>query len=217
MATTFYPTDTASTAVVPASVTGTKLLLQLNVRGSGVQSIVNATVASLANSTVWNGTAATSPETLDGNVWITNPLNAATVTTTDVITRNIRALESNAMANYGVAYSLWLLSADGSTITRWTGTASGTELGTTEAAWTGTANPPSNLTIAQNDRLVFVGRWAAVGGTSASGYTVTAFYNGTAGGASGDTFMSLSTATLTEAVLATQVPYRNPYSQLLAH
>jgi hypothetical protein len=133
-------------------------------------------------------------------IWFfSNPLNGG-VTISGTITPNIRALESNGLANYGVGIEI-LRFPNGGSVPDATIVASvpvGLELGTSEAARTSNITPTSTA-IATGDRIVIKIGWYAAGGTSASGRTATGFWNG-ASGATGDTFVTFA-ETLTEQVI----------------
>src|SRR4051794_29213337 len=98
MATTLFPTSAASTAALPAGFTGTKKVLAF-ARGSGVTTQTDNTIASLGTSMGasqakqwWAAAASNATSTSTGLVWVTEPLNAFTISgTTDSKTINIRA------------------------------------------------------------------------------------------------------------------------------
>jgi hypothetical protein len=128
-------------------------------------------------------------------LWITNPLDAVTISGT--ITANVRALESNAMANYGVGMKVLKIPSGGGAATSIAAGNNTAELGVTEAAWNGTLTLNGTPSIAAGDMIGILIAYGSIGGTSASGFTASCFYAGTSSGASGDTFVTFS-ATITE-------------------
>ncbi len=198
MPTTFYPTSGAQSNGSSSFPAVTLRLLSLS-RGAGVSSLVVNTIASL-NSTFGSGfvvhLAAASTSFTPGIaypsgtvVFVSDPLNAVSITGS--ITANIRAAESNAMANYGVGVIIGKIPAGGGAATAVRYGGDTVELGTTESARTITL-ASGTITISSGDRLFVVIGYYSVGGTSASGYTATAWYDGTSGGASGDAFITFS-------------------------
>jgi hypothetical protein len=129
------------------------------------------------------------------------PLGAITISGN--VTINIRAAESNAMANYGVGVTIQRYSGGSLDATILGSVAVGAELGTTEAARSLTTATTSTA-IANGDRIVVTCEWYAAGGTTASGYNLTGYYNGAAG-ATGDTFVTF-TETIVEASSAADPP-----------
>lgn len=182
-------------------------------RGAGVASQGSNTVTGLSTSLPTDGTYAgggtvtqsstatsgfTSTSLGDGQVWISNPINQVTISAAP--TANIRALESNAMANYGCG--VYIFRWNGADLTVIATGVNTTELGTTEAARAITTTLVATTVIEQGARLVVVPVWVSAGGTSASSFTSSLFIAGTSSGASGDTFVTF-TETITE---ATRVP-----------
>ncbi len=227
MATTLYLTSTASTGST-SSFTGGATYLDLSLtRGGGVTSQTDNTVASLGAYAPANGSAyapvgttttfnwANTGAVADPGgclVWITEPLNTIAVTAP---TLNMRASESNAMANYIVWFAVYLVDASNGTATRlsWMSNAGDTELGTTETLRSFAGNG-SGGTIAQGGRILVFAAYAGAG-TSASGYTASLFYNGTSAAASGDTWISFA-ETITEETAVANPPYKSIYPPLLA-
>lgn len=166
-------------------------------RGAGVVSTVDSTLSAATGTRIegWGFKNSAAKEIW----WISEPLNAVTISGT--ITPNIRALESNALANYGVGISISVLPSPGTgaeSVLIVPETAVGLELGTSEAARTSSITPTSTA-ISTGDRLIVHIWWYAAGGTSASGRTATGFWNG-ASGATGDSFVTFTEA-LTEVVV----------------
>lgn len=219
MATTFFLDDSAISATVTNWPSTTKKGLLLTRGGVAVSSGLSATTAllsaTLTNGSVveaWPGTTYALPASTAGgninssivNVWITNPLSAVTVAGS--ITVNLRALEDNAMANYGVGAEIYRLSSG--TLTRIGINNSTTELGTSEAARSFTISPTSTA-LASGDQLVIVPFFLAVGGAASGGFNSNCFWNGPTSAASGDTFVTF-TETITEFVaVAAVIPNQN--------
>jgi hypothetical protein len=158
-------------------------------RGAGVQTDVTNTVAG------WT-TPLQVTDTAGGTVvdWFTRPLAAFTLG--GAVRVNARALESNALANVGIRCEIARVAGDGSSPTVWGATTMPTELGTTEAARSFLVGG-DDLAISDGQRLrirfSIDDQEAAMGASQ----TVTLFYAGTSGGASGDTYLTF-TQTLTE-------------------
>lgn len=218
MATTFYPTSTASTATSSTwSFAPAIRVLSLS-RGSGVVSVTDNTAAVLASSWangssvgVWgdNGNTTVLATGAGANwpsariIFVTEPLNAFTLAGS--ITINIRALENNAMANYVVGCQILKVAASGGAQSHIAFANLASELGTTEAVRSLSVTP-SSTSILDGERLVLAIGYAGIGG-SASGFTATGFYNGTSGGASGDTFITFTETITEQAVADTSFPY----------
>jgi carbon monoxide dehydrogenase subunit G len=176
-------------------------------RGSGVQTDVTNTAAGF-----------TAPiqvtDTAGGTVvdWFTKRLQAFTLTALAV--GNIRALESNVAANASIRVEIARVAADGTSPTVWASwnmSANNTrtgELNTTETAETVNVSG-DDLAISAGQRLrirLYIDDMP----TTAMGasQTVTTYYAGTSGGASGDTYITFP-QTLTEyATAAPPVPRR---------
>ncbi len=219
MATTFYPTATASSATSSSWTNSPTVRLLSLSRGAGVQTKTDNTVASLGTSfgtgqvnAAWGAAAgstisATTDWPTGTLLFVTNPLDAIFVDLAATV--NARALESSTMANYIVGAQVYRLpSGGGATSLAATGFGSGVELGTTEAAASFGLN--MNTTLSAGDRLVLVLVYAGIG-TSASGFTASGFYAGTSGGASGDTFITFG-ETITEqsaAAASLVIPHRH--------
>ena len=227
MSTTFFPTNTASTATTTDWTHSPTVLLLSLTRGAGAQTVTDNTIALLSSTfgagqapQIW-GNANTqtigSPACTDllagSLVFVTNPLNAVSIVGGSTLTTNIRALESNAMANYGPGCTVYKMPANGGSCTFIGGTGVPTEYGTTEAAFTPAVIHASTVALADGDRLVVFFGHVGVG-SSASGFTASGFYAG-ASGATGDTFITFN-ETITEQVIAAQVPYVNPMPPFLA-
>lgn len=225
MATKFFPTTgaTTRTASSPASWPLATLRKLSLTQGAAATSVTDATIASLStipvsaggivgqwgagsiSFTVQSGTTAegVNAATL---IWISEPLNAVTVSGT--ITVNHRSNESNAMANYGAMAFVYKILAGNGAASKigWAGNT--TELGTTEAA-TSISIIPTSTALADGDMLAVVLGYAAAGGTSASGFTASGFYNGAAG-ATGDTFVSFTEAITEQTIPPPVVPLPHP-------
>lgn len=173
-------------------------------RGDGVNSIVVNTAAGWTAPIQWTDSAG-------GTVveWYSRPLQAFTLA--ERILLNIRALESNAAATASLRCELAVTNGDGSNVVVWAaanhydGTLFG-ELGTSETAdvWH-LAGDDLAVTDGQRLRLrVYLDDVSNV--PMVTGHTATLFYDGTSGGASGDSFITL-TQTVSESVAAASVPY----------
>ena len=186
-------------------------------RGAGVATIVDDSSATHLSSFGLGTTTAGGGAQI---YFATESLNAFTLSANPVIT--YRAQESNAMANHGIGNTnLFRCESDGSGAENiGTGALPSVELTTSEASSTETITltaPPYSITAGQ--RFYFLIRWrAGVGGTAASGYTLTFSYNGTSGGGSGDAFVTFS-ETITEqgGAAPTSAPPRRDYRQYLSH
>ena len=102
------------------------------------------------------------------------------------------------MANYGRSCQIGKIAAGDGAYTAFGFGSEGTELTTSETAATITLTPTSTA-LAAGDMLVLLAMYCGIG-TSASGFTVTGYYAGTTGGASGDTYVTF-TETITEVIL----------------
>jgi hypothetical protein len=201
-----FPTDTAS-AVSTASVDREAWTS----RGAGVQSDVTNTVNG------WTAPLQVT-DTAGGTVvdWFTKELAAFTLG--GAVRCNIRALESNGAASASVRAEVARVEGDGTSPTVWaSGGLPGNELLISEAARSFLISG-DDLAISDGQRLrirVHIDDIASV--PMVTGHTVTLFYAGTSGGASGDTYLTF-TQTLTEFVAGpTYVPARRDFQQMLAH
>lgn len=210
MATTLFPTSTVSTATLTShwAAGATKRLLSLTRGGAAVTQTDN-TIASLGTSEAtaqsW-GSTTNNLSGVTGLTWITNPLNAVTISGN--ISYNIRALESNTMANYGLFVGVYRIPSGGGAETTFASMSQTVELGTVQAAFTETSAPITSPAFAAGDRLAINIFWlpGAGAGATASGFTVSGFYNGPTGGASGDTFITF-TETITEQTATKAFPF----------
>lgn len=204
---TVYLTDTASD-VSTASVDREAWTS----RGAGVQNDVTNTAAG------W-----TSPiqvtDTAGGTVvdWFTKQLSSLTLG--GGVRCNIRARESNGSANASVRVEVAVVDADGTNPVVWGATTNwgGTELSPTAEEVRSFLVSGDDLAVSGGQRLRI--RLYADDSSSAAmgtGFTVTTYYAGTSGAASGDTYLTFS-GTLTEYVPAVaNPPYSTPYPQILA-
>lgn len=214
MATTFYPQNTASTATMPAGFAGTAKELLLT-RGPGVASQTDNTVASLPGDTsagaVWgNATSqnlSTMPTGAGTLVFVSNPL--ASVSISGTISGNLRALESNAMANYGLGFGIYVLTSSGTSTVQLRVIDSVNELGTSESART--PSGANSFSIGNTDRIAMIVFYGGIG-TSASGFTAQGFWNG-ASGATGDTFVTF-TETIVEYTSRPTIPVQRNFIYL---
>lgn len=203
--TTLYLTDVAGPAV------GANLEKELwTSRGAGVDSIVVNTAAGWTAPIQWTDSGGgTAVE------WYSRQLTAFTLA--DVVKLNLRANESTAAANASIRAELATCDSDGTNVTVWAaatlidaaslggGLGAGTdvfgELTTSEAAVRGYL-AGSDLTVADGQRLrlrIFIDDSATA--AMAASLTCTLYYDGTSGGASGDSFVILGQS-VTEYVAA---------------
>lgn len=200
-----FPTDTAS-PVATASVDREAWTS----RGAGVQTDVTNTAAGY-----------TAPiqvtDTAGGTVvdWFTKQLTAFTIG--GAVRVNARAQEAAAAANAAIRCEIAVVDNDGTNPTVWAEGTFPTEIDNLGEQAKSFLISGDDLAVADGQRLrirFFIDDPGVVSMGAAS--TVTLFYAGTSGGASGDTFLTF-TQTLTEFVAAGQTPRPNPYTQLLAH
>jgi hypothetical protein len=140
--------------------------------------------------------------------WYSRQLQAFTLA--DLVRLNLRVAESNGAANCGLRAELAVCDGDGSNVVVWAvaGWAEGTatfELGTTEAARViQLAGDDLAVTTGQRLRLrVFIDDPQSA--AMVTGHTVTLWYDGPTGGASGDSWIQL-TQSVSEAGPATSLP-----------
>lgn len=121
--------------------------------------------------------------------FISEPVSAG-FTLSGTITFNLRALESDMMAN--VAINAVVEKIDRITLQRTVvvDTTNTTELGTSESANNFTATPTSTA-FSKGDRIM-VTIYGDDSGSMGSGFTFTLFYDGPTGGASGDSWIELT-------------------------
>jgi hypothetical protein len=219
MATVFYPrsaaptTDPGAFTIDGVSFTGTQKALSLT-RGGSAVSQADATFAGKGVGSEVCAWGSLTQEFPNGLAFISEPLNG--VTLSGNVTANIRGSESNAMASYGVGFRLYHKSSGTGDLTQ--AGSSGldsNELGTSEAARTAATVVPGGAVLADGERLVILLEWGAAGGTTASGYTATGFYNGLAG-ATGDTFITFAETITEQSAAAANPPYTNQMAQLIA-
>lgn len=178
-------------------------------RGDGVNSLIRNTATGWTAPLQWTDSAGgTNVE------WYSKALQAFTLS--GLILCNIRALESNAAATAGLRCEIAVVNGDGSGAVVWAaadvmdGTSNNGEIGTVETAYPLLIGG-DDLAVTDGQRLrlrVYVDDIA--GNPLVTGYTCTMFYDGTSGGASGDSFITLSQS-ITESVAA---PPRNPAMNL---
>jgi hypothetical protein len=122
-------------------------------------------------------------------VWISPPLSAAT-TISGAVTVAAWAKESATACNCGMQVTLQKYSA-GAEGAAFLNSQKGTPLGTTstQQSWTAT---PTSTNFAIGDRIVVKWWINSAGGTMASGYNVTTFYDGVTNGSTNDTYVQLT-------------------------
>ena len=162
-------------------------------RGAGVQTDVRNTAAGY-----------TAPlqitDTAGGTVvdWFTRQLTAFTLG--GAVRVNARALESATAANASIRCEIARVDSDGTSPTVWGAMTFGTEMTASEAAQSFLVSGDDlAVTDGQRLRIRFYIDDAGIGtgGAMAASQTVTLYYAGTSGGASGDTYLTF-TQTLTE-------------------
>ena len=164
-------------------------------RGAGVQTDVTNTAAG------WTAGIQVT-DTAGGTVvdWFTRQLTATTLSGPAVM--NVRAQESSLSANASLRVQIARVASDGTSPTIWgswciPATSGAGEITTSEASYSATISG-DDLAISDGQRLrirIYVDDLA--NGALVTGFTVTTYYAGTTGGASGDTFVTFS-QTLTE-------------------
>jgi hypothetical protein len=163
-------------------------------RGAGVQTDVVNTVNGYTAPIQFTDTAG-------GTVvdWFTRPLAAFTLG--GAARCNLRMVESNAAASAAASIEIARVAGDGTSPTVWAINNHNEEIATGELAWSFLASG-ADLAISDGQRIRIRVRIDDVGSDSAAalvtGHTVTLYYAGTSGGASGDTYVTF-TQTLTEA------------------
>ena len=214
--TVIYLTDTAS-AVSTASVDREAW----TARGAGVQTDDINTVAGWTAPLQWTDTAG-------GTVvdWFTRPLTAFTLT--GLVKANVRAQQTSVADHASLRVEIARVAGDGTSPTVWAswclspydawndkeGDFHWPALGGEHAEIVYISG--DDLAVSDGQRLRIRAYLDDTGSVAmASGGTVTLYYAGTSGGASGDSFMTF-TQTLTEFVAATDMPYRSPLPPLLA-
>jgi hypothetical protein len=200
-----FPTDTASD-VATASVDREAWTS----RGAGVQTDVTNTVNG------WTAPLQVT-DTAGGTVvdWFTKGLTAFTLS--GVVLANWRGAASSVSTNATQRLEVAVVNNDGTSPTIWGATVSRDGFGTSEAAVKFyVAGADLAVTDGQRLRLRFSiddhSRVAAM----ATGFTVTLYYAGTSGGASGDTYITLPQSVTEYIAAAANPPYVNPMPQLLA-
>lgn len=196
---TLYLTDVAGPAV------GSAVEKEMwTSRGDGVNSIVRNTAAGWTAPLQWTDSAG-------GTVveWYSKQLTAFTLS--GLVRCNLRCLESSADAQAGLRAELAVCDNDGTNVAVWgaTGYVSSTtslqELDTTEAAHVlDIAGDDLSVTSGQRLRLrVFLDDQDQI--QLVTGHSATLYYDGTSGGASGDSYITLS-QTVTELSQAGALP-----------
>lgn len=208
MATSFFLTTTAGTATSTFTTAVTKRLQ--NGRGSGAVSQVDASVATLVAAANPQGTGAVSPAgkaasttlaaagvvesgaTIGASFfWVSEPITAVTIAGT--ITANLRAAENSNLTNYGIGCKLYRITTAGAVTTAFAQASNVTELTlNTETAMSISLTPTSTAFL-DGQRIGVLVFFVGVG-ASTSGHTATLWYNGVAGSATGDTFLSFTEA-----------------------
>lgn len=152
---------------------------------------VEATVNTVASGTEIQWTATAGGQVLE---WISPPLAAGfTLATTDTMTFNIWARESNMSANIGGRARVFKLPVAGGALAELPGGPydDGIEFGTADAAmnWTGVVS--ANQTFVEGDRIV-VRYYITNVGVMAAGFTGILSYDGPTAAADGDSWFQLN-------------------------
>jgi hypothetical protein len=194
-----FPTDTVSD-VATASVDREAWTS----RGAGVQTDITNTAAG------WTAPIQVT-DTAGGTVvdWFTKALAAFTLG--GAVRCNIRGLESNIAANATARVEIAVVAGDGTGAVAWGATTYQQELTTSESALSFLVSGDDvAVTAGQRLRIRVLIDDASESGTMAASQTVTTYYAGTSGGASGDTYLTF-TQTLTENAAATSllIPHRH--------
>jgi hypothetical protein len=154
-------------------------------RGAAAANYSTATVAGPTNGVETGGYSPTH--------WISPPVGAD-VTISGSITFNLRGYESNDLANCALNAVLDVIDGGASqTITTIHKTTNTTEMTTSQAAYNFSQSPAAGIAVHKGDRLrlrVFADD--AAGGNMAASYTFLFYYNGPTGGASGDSYITLT-------------------------
>jgi hypothetical protein len=152
-------------------------------RGAGVGTLTTNTVAG-ATAGVEAGSGGIPLE------WVSPPL-AADVTISGAITGNLWAHESNMSANVAINFRVHKVDGATGALTEIVKSARTTELGTSTNDNNFTATPASGVACKRGDRLR-VTIFGDDAGTMGTGFTFTFSYNGTTGGADGDSYLSFT-------------------------
>jgi hypothetical protein len=179
MATQFFLRDVASDVVQ-----GTDITKQARItRGAAsVTKITNTVAGPTAGVQVTNGAGGAAIE------WYSDPLRGGqSLSAANLVTFNIRALESATQANVGMQVRAELVDRFGNTISTIVDSERGIELGTTDAAnnWTAT---PTATTINHGNRIKITVLGNDIG-TMGSARTFTISYDGATAAAAGDSYV----------------------------
>jgi hypothetical protein len=201
--TTIYPTTTAG-QVDPGGATVDTYEVWTS-RGSGVTTgVTNTTAGWTAPIQVTTSAGGNAIE------WFTRGLTAFTLAAP--VLANVRGLESDTLAQSTFRAELAVTANDGTSPTVWAATEPDTELTTSEAVKAFyLAGADTAITNGQRLRLrIYIDDYPSV--AMAASKTVTLYYAGTSGGASGDSFLTFG-QTLTEYVAAGKAPPFAPRTQ----
>lgn len=128
--------------------------------------------------------------TTQGRHWISPPVDAD-FTMSGSITFNLRAAESSMSANAAINCAVYKIDGATGAVTLVHKTVRTTELGTGETAQNWSETPASGVAFKKGDRIRVV-PFADDAGTMVTGFTVSLWYAGPTGGASGDSFLTFT-------------------------
>jgi hypothetical protein len=179
MASQFFLRDLASDVTNGSNVTKQARITR---GAASVTKITNTVAGPTAGVQVTNGAGAAAIE------WYSDPLRGGqSLSAANLVTFNIRALESAVAANVGMQVRVELVDRFGTVISTIVDSERGTEVGTTDAAnnWTLAATA---TTINHGNRLKITVLGNDIG-TMGSGRTFTISYDGATAGAAGDSYV----------------------------
>ena len=149
-----------------------------------------AAASSLSASTVAGPTNGIEIKNSFPVLWL-SPSLSADATIAGSITFNLRALESNALANAAINCAVYRVSGATGAFTLIHKTVRTTELGTGETAANFAETPAAGVTVHRGDRILCV-PFIDDAGTMATGYTASLYYDGPTAAASGDSYVTFS-------------------------
>ena len=182
-----YGSGTNNTRLSTGAGSGWRVAYLSTSRGAAASTYTTNTVAGPTNG---NEVTHTTSPTLPIE-WVSDPLDAD-VTISGSITWNLRASEAAMTANVAINAVLEVIDGATGALTLIDQTARTTELGTSEAAANFSETPAAGVACKRGDRLRVRVLGDDGGGNQASGSTFAFYLNGPTGGASGDSFFTLT-------------------------